>query len=288
METRRHKWRIRAIASAVTVAAGVAIAGPGLAAESAPSGISATTNADDVRTMEEAPSSVDAQIQQADAKAEAAQLAAKKAVRAANKAKRAADRAVDRAWRVRTASSVRTAKAAIHAAKRANKKAKVAKAAAARAVANAEAVRRSASRSDAQRGFVANPSAGETTTSDNQRSLVLDLANSARRAAGCGPLSYNALLEDAAQGHAEDMARYNYMGHVSKDGRTFDQRIRAAGFDGDRIGENVGAGFAKPDSVVDAWMSSPAHRANILDCRFNQLGVGYVLTGGFWVQNFGS
>ncbi len=273
----------------MTVAAGVAIAGPGLAAEAPPSGISAINNAEDVRVMEDAPpDAATAQIQQAEAKAKAAQVEAKKAITKATKAKKKAAKATQRAYQLRTASAVRAAQAAKLASKRANNKAKKAKAVAAKAAANAEAVRRSASRTDAQRGFVANPSAGATTTSDNDRSLVLDLANSARRAAGCGPLSYNGMLEKSAQVQAEDMARYNYMGHVSKDGRTFDQRIRATGFRGSRIGENVGAGFSNPDSVVDAWMHSTSHRANILDCRFNHLGVGYVLSGGYWVQNFGS
>jgi uncharacterized protein YkwD len=274
----------------VTVAAGVAIAGPGLAAEPpAPSGISAISSADDVRTTENVPSAdAAARIEQAEAKARTAKQAATKALAAANKAKKASAKANKRAKQLRTASAVRAAQAAKAAAKKATKKSKAAKAAAAKAAANAEAVRRSASRSTAQRSFVADSSSGASTTSDNHRSLVLDLANSARRAVGCGPLTYNSLLEAAAQGHAEDMERYRYMGHVSKDGRTFDQRIRAAGFDGNRIGENVGAGFSNADSVVDAWMHSPAHRANILDCRFNYLGVGYALSGGYWVQNFGS
>jgi uncharacterized protein YkwD len=141
-----------------------------------------------------------------------------------------------------------------------------------------------------QRNFVAaEPSSpAASTTTDQNRVSVLDLANQARSVAGCGPLQYNAQLERSAQGHAEDMQKYNYMSHVSHDGRTFDQRIRAAGFEGGRIGENVGAGFTTADAVVDAWMHSEAHRANILDCRFNYLGVGYALNGGYWVQNFGA
>ena len=277
----------------MTVAAGVAMAGPGLAAGTpaspGPSGISAINNADEVRTTQDTPSeSSNPQVQQAEARAKAAKQAASKALAAANKAKKAATKATKRAKQLRTAGAIRSAQKAKAAATKATQKAKAARAAAARAAAKAEAVRRSVERSEGQRGFVADSSAGASTTSDNNRSLVLDLANSARRAAGCGPLSYNSQLEDAAQGHAQDMARYNYMGHVSKDGRTFDQRIRAAGFDGRRIGENVGAGFSKADAVVDAWMRSTAHRANILDCRFNFLGVGYTLDGGYWVQNFGS
>jgi uncharacterized protein YkwD len=167
---------------------------------------------------------------------------------------------------------------------------RAAKQAAKKATDRADAMRSGSTRTTTQRGFVAGEqsSPGASTTTDSNRASVLDLANRARSAAGCGPLSYNALLERSAQGHAEDMQRYNYMSHVSHDGRTFDQRIRAAGFEGGRIGENVGAGFATADSVVDAWMHSPAHRENILDCRFNFLGVGYALGGGYWVQNFGA
>ncbi len=273
----------------VTVAAGVAIAGPSLAADLPPGAqISAINNSDAVNTVDDPASSAQAQIAEAEAQAKAARKTAKVATQAANKAKRIAAQATGHALRTRSSSDVRTAQLAQLAAKKATAKMKAAKAAAKKATARADAMRASATRATGQRGFTASPSAGASTTSDNNRSLVLELANQARSLAGCGPLSYNSQLERAAQGHAEDMQKNNFMSHVSHDGRTFDQRIRAAGFDGGRIGENVGAGFSTPDSVSDAWMHSPAHRANILDCRFNYLGVGYALTGGYWVQNFGA
>ncbi len=292
-QSRRGRWRIRGFASAATVAAGVALAGPGFAAgaEDPPEEgrISAINNADEVRAME-AKAAASPQVQQAEAKAQAAQARARKAVSAATQAKKKAAASAQRAKQLGTPGARRSAAEAKAAAKKANAKAKAAKQASARAAAHAEEVRRSVMRgeSSSKQAFLADSSQGATTTDDSRRSVVLDLANQARSAAGCKPLTYHSLLERSAQGHAEDMARYNYMGHVSKDGRTFDQRIRATGFDGDRIGENVGAGFSTASGVVDAWMRSPAHRANILDCRYHYLGVGYVVGGGYWVQNFGS
>ncbi len=290
--TSRHKWRNRAIAGVVTVAAGVAIAVPGTAADTPPGArISAINNSDTVQTVNDPASSAQAQIAEAEAQAKAARKAAKVAVQAANKAKRISAQATHYALQTRRSSDIRKAKLAQLAAKKATTRMKGAKQTARRATDRAAELRAGATRSASnQRNFVAaEPSSpGTPATSDANRVSVLDLANRARSAAGCGALSYNAQLERAAQGHAEDMQRYNYMSHVSHDGRTFDQRIRAAGFEGGRIGENVGAGFTTPSAVVDAWMHSPAHRANILDCRFTYLGVGYALNGGYWVQNFGA
>lgn len=275
----------------MVVAAGVAVAMPGTAAEPpAPAGtsISATNNNDIVKTVDDPSSSAQVQLAEAQALARAARKAAKAATQQANKAKRIAAQATKYALKTRRAVDVRTAQTATLAAEKAAKKKKAAKQAAKKATAHVDAMRSAAARSTGQRSFVAGQTAGASTTSDNNRSLVLELANRARSAAGCGALGYNSLLEESAQGHAEDMARYNYLSHTSRDGRSFDQRIRATGFDGGRIGENVGAGFTKADAVVDAWMRSPAHRANILDCRFRHLGVGYALGGGYWVQNFGA
>ncbi len=273
----------------MTITAGAVVAVPSLAADMPPGAqISAINNSDAVSAVDDPASSAQAQIAEAEAQAKAARKTAKAATQAAGKAKRIAAQATKKALATRRSSDVRAAQLAQLASKKADAKMKTAKAAAKKATAKADAMRASATRATGQRGFTASPSAGATTTSDNNRSLVLELANQARALAGCGPLSYNAQLEKSAQGHAKDMQEHNFMSHVSSDGRTFDQRIRAAGFDGGRIGENVGAGFATPDSVSDAWMHSPAHRANILDCRFNFLGVGYVLNGGYWVQNFGA
>jgi uncharacterized protein YkwD len=119
---------------------------------------------------------------------------------------------------------------------------------------------------------------------------VLVLVNRERAKAGCRAVTANASLQRAAQAHSADMAARNYFSHTSQDGRTFADRIRAAGYGGNRMAENIAAGQATAASVMQAWMSSSGHRANILNCSYTALGVGHA-TGGsyghYWVQDFG-
>jgi uncharacterized protein YkwD len=131
---------------------------------------------------------------------------------------------------------------------------------------------------------------------------VLSLVN-ARRAAGatCGGTVYppapalpmNASLRLAARGHSQDMATQNYFSHVSLDGRTFDQRIRNAGYTGSfPLGENIAGGQPTPQAVVDGWMGSAGHCANIMNPSFRATGVGYAFNPAatyrhYWTQTFG-
>ena len=119
---------------------------------------------------------------------------------------------------------------------------------------------------------------------------VVQLVNAQRAKVGCRGLAVDARLSRAAQAHSADMARRRYFSHTSPDGRTFVQRIRAQGNPGTRLGENIAAGYRTPSTVMTAWMKSAGHRANILNCRFTAIGVGYA-TGGpygtYWTQDFG-
>jgi uncharacterized protein YkwD len=119
---------------------------------------------------------------------------------------------------------------------------------------------------------------------------VLSLVNSERAKAGCRAVRASAALQSAAQAHSGDMAAHDYFSHTSRDGRTFADRIRAAGYRGSTIGENIAAGQSTAAAVMRSWMASPGHRANILNCSFTALGVGHA-TGGsyghYWTQDFG-
>lgn len=122
---------------------------------------------------------------------------------------------------------------------------------------------------------------------------VIVLTNQYRQAAGCAPLLWNAQLATAAQRHATDMASNNYFSHVSRNGASFGARIRSAGYRYRLAAENIAAGQLSPEEVVATWMNSPAHRANILNCRLREIGVGFSESptstyGTYWVQNFGS
>ncbi|MFB9607644.1 CAP domain-containing protein [Streptomyces roseofulvus] len=119
---------------------------------------------------------------------------------------------------------------------------------------------------------------------------VLALVDAERDRAGCGPLRTEARLAKAAQGHADDMAARDYYAHASPEGRDGGDRISAAGYHWSAWGENIHKGPKTPRRAMDDWMDSPAHRANILNCAFRDIGVGVALTadGPWWVQDFGT
>jgi uncharacterized protein YkwD len=114
------------------------------------------------------------------------------------------------------------------------------------------------------------------------RAATLCLVNRERAAHGERPLRANARLARAAQAHARSMAVYDYFEHVSPSGLTPLARMRAVGYIssshvGYEVGENIAwatLALATPRAIVAAWMRSPGHRANILDRRYRETGVG--------------
>ncbi|TMS00730.1 CAP domain-containing protein [Nonomuraea basaltis] len=117
---------------------------------------------------------------------------------------------------------------------------------------------------------------------------VVKLTNEARAKNGCRPLVHDAKLHLAADRHSADMAANNYFDHDSRDGRTFDRRIRATGFAFTRAAENIAKGQPSAAAVVRAWLNSPGHRANIMNCAFTHIGVGHNAKGPTWTQDFGA
>lgn len=119
---------------------------------------------------------------------------------------------------------------------------------------------------------------------------VTTLVNSERSKAGCGPVSANAQLRTAALRHSQDMAAKDYFDHNSPDGRDPGDRITAAGYRWTTYGENIARGQQTPAEVMEGWMNSPGHRANILNCAFKEIGVGiHEASGGpWWTQAFGA
>jgi hypothetical protein len=123
-------------------------------------------------------------------------------------------------------------------------------------------------------------------------SEVIELVNVEREALNLLPLSYSEELTVAARRHSQDMGDQNYFSHTSLDGREFYERIADAGYDYRSCGENIAAGYASPAAVVEGWMNSDGHRANILDPDYCDIGVGYAAVGGsqyyhYWTQDFG-
>jgi len=91
-----------------------------------------------------------------------------------------------------------------------------------------------------------------------------------------GALTWNTQLTQAADGHSQDMAAQNYFSHTSLDGRTFDQRISATGYAWSTAGENIAAGYAGVDAVMDGWIKSPGHCENLMNANFAEIGVACV------------
>jgi uncharacterized protein YkwD len=120
---------------------------------------------------------------------------------------------------------------------------------------------------------------------------VLALINENRRRGGCGSLTLDRRLIQAAFGHAADMARRDYFAHESPNGDGPGERVADAGFQWSRYGENIARGPSSAYEVVDGWMHSPEHRENIMDCRFREMGIGLAFGSdkeSYWVQDFGT
>lgn len=125
---------------------------------------------------------------------------------------------------------------------------------------------------------------------------VVSLTNQERANAGCPALAINSKLTTAAQNHTVDMALNDFFSHTSPGGSTLSSRLAAVGYSYWSAAENIAAGYSTPASVVAGWMNSPGHRANILNCSFTEIGVGYYYlasdTGSvnyhsYWTQDFG-
>jgi uncharacterized protein YkwD len=120
---------------------------------------------------------------------------------------------------------------------------------------------------------------------------ILTLINGNRRQHGCGSVTLDRRLIEAANGHAADMARHDYFAHESKNGEGAGDRVTDAGYNWKHYGENIARGVDSAYEVVDGWMHSPEHRHNILDCSLDQMGVGIAIAGDqkntiYWVQDF--
>lgn len=105
---------------------------------------------------------------------------------------------------------------------------------------------------------------------------ITDLTNEQRRQQGCAvALVLSPQLSAAASAHSRDMALHDLFSHTGSDGSTMTSRAVAAGYTYTRLAENLAAGQSSPEEVVAGWMSSPGHRANMLNCALREIGVGY-------------
>jgi uncharacterized protein YkwD len=132
--------------------------------------------------------------------------------------------------------------------------------------------------------------------------IILDGVNAARaEGRTCGkqayppapPLSWNSMLGSTALVHSRDMAAQRYFSHIAKDGSLVGARSQRAGYAWQRIGENIAFGQNSPQAVLDGWLSSPGHCANIMNPDFTEMGAAYGMTAEqrpnvvYWAQVLG-
>ncbi|MBQ8849540.1 MAG: SafA/ExsA family spore coat assembly protein [Clostridia bacterium] len=115
---------------------------------------------------------------------------------------------------------------------------------------------------------------------------VVRLVNEIRVKNGLKELTYNWELSRVARYKSQDMKDNRYFSHTSPVYGSPFQMMKSFGISYRSAGENIAKGQTSPQAVVNAWMNSSGHRANILNSSFTEIGVGYVADGNYWTQMF--
>ncbi len=115
---------------------------------------------------------------------------------------------------------------------------------------------------------------------------VIRLVNEIRVKNGLSALNTNWELSRIARYKSQDMVSNRYFSHTSPTYGSPFQMIKSFGLTYQSAGENIAYGQTTPQAVVNAWMNSSGHRANILNSSYKQIGVGYVANGHYWTQLF--
>ncbi|MHB0775614.1 CAP domain-containing protein [Halomonas sp. WWR20] len=124
----------------------------------------------------------------------------------------------------------------------------------------------------------------ECEPNEIQRTLLERINEARSRARQCGdetfeavePLTWNCKLEAAAEAHSSAMAEHDFFSHTGPDGEEVGERVNARGYDWTAVGENIAAGQASVAAVVDGWLASPGHCANIMNGKFTEMGAASV------------
>ena len=133
-------------------------------------------------------------------------------------------------------------------------------------------------------GATAPLAAGHTTCPDADLHAVTAQVNALRHRAGVHLLGADAYLAEVARSRSAAMAAANRLSHSG-----WERALRKAGLTDDTLGENVAYNYATPDAVMQGWLASPGHRANILRPSFKRIGVGCVIDAHghrWWTQDF--
>ncbi|SHH71543.1 CAP domain-containing protein [Massilia sp. CF038] len=134
--------------------------------------------------------------------------------------------------------------------------------------------------------------AGHLILAAVNRARAVERKCGARSFPAAGPLVWNGALAEAALVHSTDMAALRYLNHTGKDGRTAAERAIAAGYRWRTVAENIAAGQDTPEEVVQGWLDSPGHCANIMRDDLTEMGAGYAVNQArvpariYWTQVF--
>lgn len=124
------------------------------------------------------------------------------------------------------------------------------------------------------------------TTVSEYESEVIRLVNEERTKYGLSPLKENWELSRVARYKSQDMKDNRYFSHTSPTYGSPFTMMKNFGISYRSAGENIAMGQRTPQEVVNAWMHSSGHRANILNASYTEIGVGYVAGGNYWTQMF--
>lgn len=106
-----------------------------------------------------------------------------------------------------------------------------------------------------------------------------------------GALTWNAQLTQAAASHSQDMVTNNFFSHTGSNGSSMSARVDATGYAWSNLGENIAAGYGTVTAVMDGWVASDGHCANLMNPAFTQIGVACIRGttsnsyGTYWTMN---
>jgi uncharacterized protein YkwD/chitodextrinase len=136
-----------------------------------------------------------------------------------------------------------------------------------------------------------NPNASWPANRQDYADQVVALVNQHRASLGLTQLKVSPTLTAAAVWKARHMAAYGYMAHddpAPPVARTWFQRVQACGYAGNGAGENIAYGYTTPAAVMNGWLNSPGHKANIENASYRVIGVGVAGSTIYWSQDFGT
>jgi uncharacterized protein YkwD len=138
--------------------------------------------------------------------------------------------------------------------------------------------------------MIASPASAALTAPQTLETQIVGYTNWQRKAHGCKtPLRVDNRLTLAARGHSYYLARTGKFSHTGYAGSSFGFRIRYKGYTAP-MSENIARGYPTASKVIYAWLASPGHRRNLLDCRAKAVGVGVVYNSrgqAYYTQDFG-